>query len=193
MKLIPRNRIQNKLYKFGNGGFAPLQSVSQIITRGMASGMNSEWSPSKMILNQIKKFEGFRPNWYLDGNGNYTIGYGSKDTKDGSLRKQYSKGMTEAQASAYFEKSVNDRIARFIQLTPNFDLLNNNQRDALFSYYYNVGEGTYSTKSPKMQKALRDKNWEEVARQMDAGYNDSNNPGLRTRRDWERQLFLTPV
>ena len=44
-----------------------------------------------------------------------------------------------------------------------------------------------------MQQALKDKNWDIVSENIDAGYNDKRNPGLRKRRDYERNLFNTPV
>lgn len=149
--------------------------------------------PSQAIKNYIKSTEAYRPNWYTDGNGITTIGYGFTEKANPHLRKKYPKSMPKADADTYFEKLVTDNISRFQELTPNFDKLNQNQRDALFSYYYNIGQGNYSTNSPAMQEALRKQNWAEVAKQMDFGYNDAKNPGLRERRDYERNLFLTPV
>ena len=44
-----------------------------------------------------------------------------------------------------------------------------------------------------MQQALRDEDWEGVMQNIDAGYNDKKNPGLKKRRDYERALFETGI
>lgn len=152
--------------------------------------------PSENIVRYLKETEAFRPNVYLDGNGVETIGYGTTAaTKAGqkAFAKYRKSGMTEQQASDVMHEVIREMVPSFINSTPNFNKLNNNERDALFSYFYNVGIGNYTTKSPGMQKALRDLNREQIMAQMDIGYNDSKNPGLRKRRDRERAIFATPV
>lgn len=152
--------------------------------------------PSENIVRYLKETEAFRPNVYLDGNGVETIGYGTTTaTKAGkrAFAKYRKSGMTEQQASDVMHEVIREMVPSFINSTPNFNKLNNNERDALFSYFYNVGIGNYTTKSPGMQKALRDLNKEQIMAQMDIGYNDSKNPGLRKRRDRERAIFATPV
>lgn len=152
--------------------------------------------PSENIVRYLKETEAFRPNVYLDGNGVETIGYGTTAaTKAGkrAFAKYRKSGMTEQQASDVMHEVIREMVPSFINSTPNFNKLNNNERDALFSYFYNVGIGNYTTKSPGMQKALKDLNKEQIMAQMDIGYNDSKNPGLRKRRDKERAIFATPV
>lgn len=152
--------------------------------------------PSENIVRYLKETEAFRPNVYLDGNGVETIGYGTTAaTKAGkkAFAKYRKTGMTEAQASDVMNEVIREMLPSFISSTPNFNKLNNNERDALFSYFYNVGIGNYTTKSPGMQRALKDLNREQIMAQMDIGYNDSKNPGLRKRRDKERAIFATPV
>ena len=150
----------------------------------------SNYTPSDEIIKYIKDTEAFRDKWYQDGNGIWTIGYGF--TGD-DVRKRYPNGMTRAEADQYFADTVGRRIPMFIQATPNFDRLNQNQRDALFSYYYNIGHGGYTRKSPTMQKALKDFDLDTVKANIDFGYNDKKNSGLRKRRDYERNLFATPM
>ena len=149
-----------------------------------------EYTPSENIVNYIKSTEGFRDKWYKDGNGIWTVGYGFTGSK---VRKMFPNGMTRQQADKYLADSLNIRKQILQRDTPNWDSLNQNQRDALLSYHYNIGESNYRNKSPKMQQALRDKNWDVVSKNIDAGYNDKNNPGLRKRRDYERNLFNTPI
>lgn len=147
------------------------------------------YEPSKEIIDYIKSTEGFRDKWYQDGKGIWTIGYGFTGSK---VRKMFPNGMTREQADKYLTDSLNVRKQILQKDTPNWDSLNQNQRDALLSYHYNIGEGNYRN-SPKMQKGLEEKDWDTVSKNIDAGYNDKKNPGLRKRRDYERNLFNTPV
>lgn len=149
-------------------------------------GPPAPYVPSDSIKNYIKGTEAFRSNWYKDANGIDTVGYGFTGSK---VKELYPNGMTKQQADDYFDDLVTRFARRMSQLTPNIDRLTQNQKDALFSYFYNIGEGTYSKKSPKMQKALQDMDWDTVVQNIDAGYNDKKNPGLRKRRDYERALF----
>lgn len=147
------------------------------------------YEPSKEIIDYIKSTEGFRDKWYQDGKGIWTVGYGFTGSK---VKKLFPNGMTREQADKYFADSLNVRKQILERDTPNWDSLNQNQRDALLSYHYNIGEGKYRN-SPNMQKGLEEKDWDTVSKNIDAGYNDKKNPGLRKRRDYERNLFNTPV
>lgn len=147
------------------------------------------YEPSKEIIDYIKSTEGFRDKWYQDGKGIWTVGYGFTGSK---VKKLFPNGMTREQADKYLTDSLNVRKQILQRDTPNWDSLNQNQRDALLSYHYNIGEGKYRN-SPNMQKGLQEKDWDTVSKNIDAGYNDKKNPGLRKRRDYERNLFNTPV
>lgn len=171
------------------GKFNDLMSINRIKNNNDTNN-NSEYIPSENIINYIKNTEGFRDKWYQDSKGIWTIGYGFTGSK---VRKMFPNGMTREQADKYLADSLNIRKQILQRDTPNWDSLNQNQRDALLSYHYNIGESNYRNKSPKMQQALRDKNWDIVSENIDAGYNDKRNPGLRKRRDYERNLFNTPV
>lgn len=171
------------------GKFNDLMSINRIRNNNDTNN-NSEYIPSENIINYIKSTEGFRDKWYQDSKGIWTVGYGFTGSK---VRKMFPNGMTREQADKYLTDSLNIRKQILQRDTPNWDSLNQNQRDALLSYHYNIGEGNYRDKSPKMQQALKDKNWNIVSENIDAGYNDKKNPGLRKRRDYERNLFNTPV
>ena len=168
------------------GKFNDLMSINKI---NDDTSNSSEYIPSENIINYIKSTEGFRDKWYQDGKGIWTVGYGFTGSK---VKKLFPNGMTREQADKYLADSLNIRKQILQRDTPNWDSLNQNQRDALLSYHYNIGEGNYRN-SPKMQQALKDKNWDIVSENIDAGYNDKKNPGLRKRRDYERNLFNTPV
>ena len=149
------------------------------------------YRPSPEIINYVKQTEAFSPTWYKDGNGYWTIGYGMKETPE--LRRKYPHSITREQANTEFQNLANTYSQEMYQNTPNAQALNQNQLDALFSYYYNLGQTNYTQKSPAFQNALKNANWNEVINQMDFGYNDTKNPGLKKRRDYERQLFQTPM
>ncbi len=148
------------------------------------------YTPSKEIIDYIKKTEAFRDKWYKDGNGIDTIGYGFTGSK---VKKLFPNGITREQADKYFADSINRRIQILAKDTPNWNNLSQQQKDALLSYHYNVGESSYRNNHPKLQEALKKQDWENVMLNMDAGYNDKKNPGLRTRRDYERQLFRSGI
>lgn len=137
-------------------------------------------------VNFIDKFEGFKDKVYKDGKGIDTIGHGLTDpkyVKKGKITKEESlNGMRE---------HINKQVLPHLSSKPYWKELNDNQKASLVSYVYNIGSGNFNTKSPNLQKALNSKNWEEAAKQMDFGYTDIKNPGLRKRRDEERKLFLS--
>lgn len=70
---------------------------------------------------------------------------------------KYKNGITRQQADQEFQKILTG-YAKELQTTPNWSELNQNQRDALLSYYYNIGGTNYYHKSPKLQQTLREKN-----------------------------------
>lgn len=172
-----------------DGGVMSLDSMRNHYN-SFAEGGDTSYSPSSSIKNYIKRTEAFKSNWYLDGNGIPTVGYGftGKYYKD-----KYPNGMTKEQADKEFDRVI-DKFAGMVKAhTPNYNSLSQNQKDALLSYMYNVGPGNYTKRSPKFQQALRDKDWNAAASHMDIGYNDKRNPGLKKRRDYERGLFLNGV
>ncbi len=150
----------------------------------------SNWKPSEEILSYIMETESFRPKVYKDGNGIKTIGYGFIDPK--IIKKYDRKGssMSKKEAEDIFRNKLVPEFTRYlVDATENFHELNDKQKDALFSYIYNIGYGSYTRKSPGMHEALKNKDWESVAKNMDFGYNDKKNRGLRKRRNYERELF----
>ncbi len=154
--------------------------------------MSNNYTPSKELLDSLKNYEGWHEGWKDDGKGNLTTGWGFKQTPE--LKRRFPKGMTRQQAEDYLvSEAIPDRLSRFQSLTPNFDKLNQHQRDALFDLFYNIGETQYSRKSLQLQEGLRTMNWDMVVNNINHGYNDTGFGGLRKRRDFERRLFSTPV
>lgn len=140
---------------------------------------------SNTVLKLIDDFEGFKDKVYKDGKGIDTIGHGLTD------KKYISKGtITKEESLSGVKSHIDKEVLPHLKNKPYWNNLNDNQKSALISYIYNIGSGNFNTKSPSLQKALLEGNWDKAAKQMDFGYNDIKNPGLKERRDKERQLFL---
>lgn len=155
----------------------------------MAKKSKSDWNPSENILKYLKSWEKFRSKPYDDGEGNITVGYGFNLPH---LLKKYKKGITEEQADKEFAGVVNTFVPEFRKLTPNFDNLNNNQRDALFSLYYNAGADTYM-KSPMLFKYLKEGDFDKAVKEINHDEWKDDMDGQKKRRAFERRVFSTPT
>lgn len=155
----------------------------------MAKKSKSDWKPSENILKYLKSWEKFRSKPYDDGEGNITVGYGFNLPH---LLKKYKKGITEEQADKEFAGVVNTFVPEFRKLTPNFDSLNNNQRDALFSLYYNAGADTYM-KSPMLFKYLKEGDFDKAVKEINHDEWKDDMDGQKKRQAFERRVFSTPT
>lgn len=145
-----------------------------------------KYTPSESILEKIREYEKFVNHWYKDGNGFWTLGYGHKKTLNDTVDNRK---ISEQQALNLFNNDVNSRVGTFLNATPNWQKFNQSELDALFDLFYNIGEHAYKNKSPKLQLGLKTMDKQMIVDNMDHGYNNTKNPGLRKRRDFERNLF----
>ena len=155
----------------------------------MAKKNKSDWKPSENILKYLKSWEKFEPELYDDKKGNITIGYGFHLPH---LLKKYKNGITVEEADKEFEGVVNTFVPEFIRRTPNFKNLNNNQRDALFSLFYNTGGPEYS-KSPMLFKYLKEGDYDKAVKEINHNENEKGMGGQEKRRAFERRVFSTPT
>lgn len=155
----------------------------------MAKKNKSDWKPSENILKYLKSWEKFEPELYDDKKGNITIGYGFHLPH---LLKKYKNGITVEEADKEFEGVVNTFVPEFIRRTPNFKNLNNNQRDALFSLFYNTGGPKYS-KSPMLFKYLKEGDYDKAVKGINHNENEKGMGGQKKRRAFERRVFSTPT
>lgn len=155
----------------------------------MAKKNKSDWKPSENILKYLKLWEKFEPELYDDKKGNITIGYGFHLPH---LLKKYKNGITVEEADKEFEGVVNTFVPEFIRRTPNFKNLNNNQRDALFSLFYNTGGPEYS-KSPMLFKYLKEGDYDKAVKEINHNENEKGMGGQKKRRAFERRVFSTPT
>lgn len=145
------------------------------------------------LYDYLREKEGFEPNIHWDKVGKrYDIGYGFTDPE---ILKKYKNGMDKQTAAKILRSEVSKRVKKLQKLVPHWNELTENQQDSLTSYYYNFpfhndpkNTEAKSHYSPKLFKALQEKNWREAARQMDAGMKQA--PGLKTRRLEEQAWFL---
>ena len=72
--------------------------------------------------------------------------------------------------------------------TVGWDKLNQDQRDVLTSYAYNIGVGGYQ-RHKKLLAAIAAGDYNLAAKNINAGMNDPRNPGLRKRRLKEQFIF----
>lgn len=155
----------------------------------MAKKNKSDWKPSENILKYLKSWEKFEPELYDDKKGNITIGYGFHLPH---LLKKYKNGITVEEADKEFEGVVNTFVPEFIRRTPNFKNLNNNQRDALFSLFYNTGGPEYS-KSPMLFKYLKEGDYDKAVKEINHNENEKGMGGQKKRRAFECLVFTTPT
>lgn len=155
----------------------------------MTKKNKSDWKPSENILKYLKSWEKFEPELYDDKKGNITIGYGFHLPH---LLKKYKNGITVEEADKEFEGVVNTFVPEFIRRTPNFKNLNNNQRDALFSLFYNTGGPEYS-KSPTLFKYLKEGDYDKAVKEINHNENEKGMGGQKKRRAFERRVFSTPT
>ena len=151
-----------------------------------------DFYPSDDILEYIKRAEGWHKGWKDDGKGNRTTGWGFKITPE--LKKKYPNGMTKDQADKYFKDfAIPNRVKLFIKAVPSIEKYSQNQLDALFDLFYNVGYGKFTKGSPSLQVALDKCDFDAIIKEMDHDYNNKRVPGAKIRRDYERDLFMQDI
>jgi len=132
--------------------------------------------------------EGLRLESYPDSGGVWTIGWGTtringKPVKQGMV-------ITQEQAAIYFNHDmgiVEQEVSNLVKVP-----LTDNQFSALVSFVFNIGSGQFSksTLLKKLNQGDYDGAANEFGRWIYAKGKVLN--GLITRREQERDLFLTP-
>lgn len=142
--------------------------------------------PTKNLLQYLKNKEKFVSHVYRDSGGIETIGYGFTDPEIIKRGK-----LTEQEASDLLVKDIEDRQRQLAQQIKTWDKLNQNQKDALTSYGFNVGVGNWSKTQPRLLSALNEERFKDAAKYMDAVTDRSGTrvPGLVKRRQEEQEWF----
>lgn len=143
--------------------------------------------------NLIKSFEGLRLTAYEDpvGSGRYAIGYGFND---GTI--QEGDTITQEEADRLFDSSITE-FETSLNAALNGTPINQNQFDAYMSLSYNIGSGAFASSiSLKRFRAGKIKEAADAILNFNKVTIDGVkvfNQSLATRRNAERNLFLTPV
>lgn len=137
-------------------------------------------------VNLIGTFEGFMPRIYKDSGGVETIGYGETDRD--FINKYRGRQISRAEATQQLRNRAQWFYDQVANRTVGWDKLNQDQRDVLTSYAYNIGVGGYQ-RHKKLLAAIAAGDYNLAAKNINAGMNDARNPGLRKRRLKEQFIF----
>jgi lysozyme len=136
----------------------------------------------------VGRAEGFSLEAYPDSGGIWTIGWGTTRIH----RKPVTEGLTitKEQAVEYFNHDMFEVEAQVTSLVK--VPLTNNQFSALVSLVYNIGSGQFQ-KSTLLRK-LNQGDYDGAANEFERWVFDNGVKldGLVTRRERERELFITP-
>lgn len=137
---------------------------------------------SQQGIDLIKKFEGVRLKAYRDCVGVPTIGYGTTQGVTMGMT------ITMAQAEEFLKRDIKPIENALNRLGKNFK---QNQFDALVSWIYNLGLGSFA-KSTMRRKIVANASDTEITDQMIRWVNAGNKPliGLKRRRVEEANLFI---
>lgn len=131
----------------------------------------------------IEKYEGYKAEPYLCPAGKATIGFGTTFYEDGTPVKLSDKPITVERARELVKWYCENKIQY-----PRDDL-NENQKSALCSLIYNVGQGAFNRS--KCKKAIEAGDWQTAYKEWDwVTANGRIMPGLVLRRQEEKRLFF---
>lgn len=156
-------------------------------TKYAGGGSHPYGRVSENGINLIRSFEGYMPRVYRDSGGVETIGYGETDKN--FINKYRATGISRQDADAQLRNRAQWFYDGVAKRTKGWDKLNQQQRDALTSYAYNIGLGGYGAHK-NLLGAIERGDYEKAALNINAGFNDARNPGLKKRRIKERNLFI---
>lgn len=131
----------------------------------------------------IEKYEGYKAEPYLCPAGKVTIGFGTTFYEDGTPVKLSDKPISIARARELVKWYCENKIQY-----PRDDL-NENQKSALCSLIYNIGQGAFNRS--KCKKAIEAGDWQTAYKEWDwVTANGRIMPGLVLRRQEEKRLFF---
>lgn len=134
----------------------------------------------------IEKYEGFKSEPYLCPAGKATIGFGTTFYEDGTPVKLSDKPISIARARELVKWYCENKIQY-----PRDDL-NENQKSALCSLIYNIGQGAFNRS--KCKKAIEAGDWQTAYKEWDwVTANGRIMPGLVLRRQEEKRLFFEGI
>jgi lysozyme len=152
------------------------------------TGVNASLGVSNALLSFIESWEGFEANWYDDGFGNQTIGYGHT----GTLPSSFTPPLTGGEGGTGEQLLICD-LASYVSSVQSIFIdftLKQNQFDALVDFCYNLGAGNLSGSTLKTDM-LKGADSTTLKSDFDA-YANANGElvsGLLRRRDAEWGMY----
>lgn len=142
----------------------------------------------------IAEFEGFRATPYKCPSGVWTIGFGSTYYSDGTLVTPQDTPVSRFGAEKLLRSHIEKVVVPTLERTlPTWGLMNGNQKAAIISFAYNLGNHFYGSPNFKtITKALSTKdNWNQVpsALMLYVNPGSSFEAGLKRRRKAEGDLW----
>lgn len=161
----------------------------------LKSQKSQQLAQYKYKLDIIKEFEGFSPKAYADSLHGWnvpTIGFGTTVYSNGR-KVQRGDTISKEKAEEELLNYINKRIVPVLEKTiPYWKEMNINQKSALISFAYNLGEHFYGkSQFNTISKVLREKKWKDVPTALYLYRNPGTNveEGLKRRRKAEGILF----
>jgi GH24 family phage-related lysozyme (muramidase) len=181
--------IANQVKKFLPKGLptgAGLSSQAANVVRGKNEQIFQQAGVTDTLVKLVKEAEGFAATPYFDRT-QYSVGFGTKAKSQGERLT-----VELANERLLAEIQANRQKVRGMVKVP----INNNQLDALTSFSFNVGDGSFG--SSTLLKKLNAGDYEGAAAEF-ARWNKGEDsrgkkvelPGLTRRRGAERDLFLS--
>lgn len=156
----------------------------------IASDVHLVYDDKLPLNHKDKKWDGrldTLDNFIKNCKGTPTIGYGTTDII--SVKKGYIDENEAIRLCKNKIKQIQKILKRRIGGEKYWDFMNNNQKIATLSYFYNCGE---YAKATKQFQAIRKKDWKQAAKQMNIIKSDGKIiEGLVRRRKIQQQKFLT--
>jgi lysozyme len=135
---------------------------------------------SASAIEKLKKDEGLHLTAYKDGHG-FSVGYGHFGVNEGTTITQKEADDLLAKDLAYFEKRVENLLARDVS---------QKQFDALVSYAYNAGIN--ALRVSKTLEHINEGRHEEAVKEWVRGW-DKELPGVQRRRREEAALYAEDI
>lgn len=178
--------------------FKVITTVIAITITGLVNAKEDrafELYPSYELIEKIKHFEGFSKCAHWDNKG-VSIGYGTQKLENGKAVPLYTKKgkkfcISEERATELLIRLVVYKSAQIKRWAMDNRVdLNQNQLDALTSFVYNLGFGTF-TRSTIAASIIQGKH--KTAAKAITWYNQAGGivlKGLEIRRNYESKLYL---
>ena len=168
-----------------------MESKSQTPTQKDKSSVISVDGVPSQAVDFIVGFEKCHLKGYPCPSGIPTIGYGNTHYSTGKPVK-IGDIITKEQAKKEFSYHLGKKVLPKVEKIEGWNDMNENQRSAIISFAYNVGENFYGHSEYKqITDALKNRRWDEIPRIMNL-YNKGGGvvlPGLIRRRKGEGDLW----